>query len=104
MREPQSLREPWNALSWGSHPARWQVPGLSGLCPEPGPGGHHLCAAGRAARKQQWPALLCCVIHSNSLPTPRPQSAHLQNGQGSGKDRRGWWGMRAPQGPGWGSG
>lgn len=42
-----------------------------------GPGGRHPRAGARAAGRQQQPALPRCVIHRGSLPTPRPQSAHL---------------------------
>lgn len=42
-----------------------------------GPGGRRPRAGARAAGRQQQPALPRCVIHRGSLPTPRPQSAHL---------------------------
>lgn len=62
-----------------------------------GSGGHRPRAGARAASRQQQLALLRRVIHRDSLPTPRPQSAHLQNGQGSGEDRGDRRGVRDPR-------
>lgn len=62
-----------------------------------GSGGRRPRAGARAASRQQQLALLHRVIHRDSLPTPRPQSAHLQNGQGSGEDRGDRRGVRDPR-------